>query len=232
MAALSEDHTNGPKADGLGALPGRPESALQRRGIIGGRDARLPTTAGGQTGRAREAADEFAWLIRMAAGHGSTIAELDGTGHSFGCASDAWRNTSRTWNKLAEHLGGLRCPAERAHVPADHGMVEVPIEEKIAVDTSPCHAGRGRVLGGRERAGTCMTSRARPADVLAAWVRCWERAWVVAPGLGGDSGWLVRPRQPRLRDGSGMSSPPHCFLGIVTNQAEPLESALSGMHGS
>src|ERR1017187_6046339 len=61
-------------------------------------------------------------------------AELDGTGHSFGSASDAWLYHLAHVDKLAEHLAGMLPAGVTMHVTGDHGMVDVPLAEKIDVD--------------------------------------------------------------------------------------------------
>ena len=72
--------------------------------------------------------------------------ELDSTGHVFGCASDAWRYHLGHVDKLAEQLAGALPPRTVMYVTADHGMVDVPPQDRVDADAVP------GLRGGRDAA--------------------------------------------------------------------------------
>src|SRR6516225_10773722 len=85
-------------------------------------------------------ADSLGALVAQAAGalRGTDRAlvtvyhgQLDGTGHTFGAGSDAWRFHLGHVDKLAEQLAAILPPATPLYVTADHGMVDVAPEDRI-----------------------------------------------------------------------------------------------------
>jgi hypothetical protein len=160
-------------------------------------------------------------------------AELDGTGHSFGCASDAWLYHLTHVDKLAEHLAGSLPAGATLHVTGDHGMVDVTVAEKIDVDAVPALRDGVALLGGEPRARHVYAEPGAMADVLAAWREVLGgRAWVASRDEAVADGWFG-PVNPAFleRIGDVVAAATDCGA-IVANQAEPLESALIGMHGS
>ena len=160
-------------------------------------------------------------------------AELDGTGHSFGCASEAWRYHLAHVDKLAEHLAGALPPGATMHVTGDHGMVDVTVAEKIDVDAVPGLRDGVALLGGEPRARHVYAKPGAAVDVLAAWREVLGgRAWVAARDEAISNGWFG-PVNPAFleRIGDVVAAPADSWA-LVANQAEPLESALIGMHGS
>jgi hypothetical protein len=159
--------------------------------------------------------------------------QLDSTGHVFGCSSDAWRYHLGQVDRLAEHLAGALPPGTAMYVTADHGMVDVPAQDRTDVDTAPGLRDGVALLGGDARARHVYAEPGAAADVLAAWREVLgHRAWVVERDEAIAEGWFgpVEPQLvPRIGDvvaaATGTS-------GIVATQAEPQESALFGMHGS
>jgi hypothetical protein len=159
--------------------------------------------------------------------------QLDSTGHEFGCSSDAWRYHLGQVDRLAEHLAGALPPGTAMYVTADHGMVDVAAQDKVDADTVPGLREGVALLGGDSRARHVYAEPGAAADVLAAWREVLgHRAWVVGRDEAIAEGWFgpVDPRLvPRIGDvvaaATGAS-------GIVATEAEPLESALIGLHGS
>ncbi len=218
-------------AAGLGAYR-IAASALQRTGFsvaaMRGADYRPADSLGALVAQAAIAlADSDGGLVTV------YHAELDGTGHSFGSASDAWLYHLAHVDKLAEQLAGSLPGGAVLHVTGDHGMVDVPVEEKIDVDTSPALQEGVALLGGEPRARHVYAKPGAAADVLAAWREVLGgRAWVVSRDEAIADGWFG-PVNPAFRERIGdVVAAPTDSWAIVTNQAEPLESALIGMHGS
>ncbi|HZC40803.1 MAG TPA: nucleotide pyrophosphatase/phosphodiesterase family protein [Streptosporangiaceae bacterium] len=159
--------------------------------------------------------------------------QLDSTGHAFGCRSDAWRYELGHVDKLAEQLAGSLPEATTMYVTADHGMVDVLPEDRIDADTVPGMRDGVDLLGGEPRARHVYTAAGAADDVLAAWREILsERAWVLSREEAIAAGWFG-PVDPALADRIGdVVAAPIGGLAIVASKAEPLESALIGMHGS
>ena len=160
-------------------------------------------------------------------------AELDGTGHSFGCASEAWLYHLAHVDKLAEHLAGALPAGAILHVTGDHGMVDVAVAEKIDVDAVPGLRDGVALLGGEPRARHVYAEPGAAVDVLAAWRQLLGgRAWVASRDEAIADGWFG-PVNPAFleRIGDVVAAPADSWA-LVASQAEPLESALIGMHGS
>jgi hypothetical protein len=159
--------------------------------------------------------------------------QLDSTGHVFGCSSDAWRYHLGQVDRLAEHLAGALPPGTALYVTADHGMVDVPPQDRTDADTVPGLSDGVALLGGDARSRHVYAEPGAAADVLAAWRDVLgHRAWVVSRDEAIAEGWFgpVDPRVvPRIGDVVAASTG---TSAIVATRAEPQESALIGMHGS
>jgi Type I phosphodiesterase / nucleotide pyrophosphatase len=159
--------------------------------------------------------------------------QLDSTGHVFGCSSDAWRYHLGQVDRLAEQLAGALPPGTALYVTADHGMVDVPPQDRTDADAVPGLLDGVALLGGDARSRHVYAEPGAAADVLAAWREVLgHRAWVVSRDEAIAEGWFgpVDPRVvPRIGDVVAASTG---TSAIVATQAEPLESALIGMHGS
>jgi hypothetical protein len=159
--------------------------------------------------------------------------DLDATGHAFGSASDAWRYHLGHVDKLAEQLAAALPPGTVLHVTADHGMTDVPPQDRIDVDTVPGLRAGVTLLGGEPRARHVYTEPGAADDVLAAWREVLgHRAWVVSREEAITDGWFG-PVEAKLapRIGDVVAAPTGPWAIVATN-AEPQESALIGMHGS
>jgi len=188
------------------------------------------------------AADTFGALVGEAAAAFGTSdrvlamvyhGELDATGHVFGCASDAWRYHLGHVDKLAEQLAGALPPGTALHVTADHGMVDVPLQDRIDADMVPALRAGVALLGGEPRARHVYARPGAAGDVLVAWREILgHRAWVASRDEAIADGWFG-PVDDRLapRIGDVVAAPAGPYA-VVATEAEPRESALIGMHGS
>lgn len=159
--------------------------------------------------------------------------ELDGTGHVFGCTSDAWRYHLGHVDKLAEQLASALPQGTALHVTADHGMVDVLPADRIDADSEPGLRAGVALLGGEPR---CRHVYARPgaaADVLDAWREILgPRAWVASRQEAIDEGWFGPvSERAAARIGDVVAAAAGGYA-VVATKAEPRESALAGMHGS
>jgi hypothetical protein len=159
--------------------------------------------------------------------------ELDGTGHVFGCSSDAWLYHLGHVDKLAEQLAAALPPGTVLHVTADHGMTDIPLEDRIDADAVPDLRAGVSLLGGEPRARHIYAKPGAASDVLAAWREILgHRAWVVSREEAIADGWFGQVEAglaPRIGDVVAAPAGP---WAIVATKAEPRESALIGMHGS
>jgi Type I phosphodiesterase / nucleotide pyrophosphatase len=159
--------------------------------------------------------------------------ELDATGHVFGSSSDSWRYHLGHVDKLAEQLAGALPPGTALHVTADHGMVDVPPQDRIDVDAVPGLRAGVALLGGEPRARHVYARPGAAGDVLTAWREILgHRAWVASRDEAIADGWFgpVDPLlAPRIGDVVAAPAGPSA---VVATKAEPRESALIGMHGS
>lgn len=160
-------------------------------------------------------------------------ADLDGTGHAFGCRSDAWHYHLGHVDKLAEQLAAAVPEQTAVYVTADHGMVDVGPEDRIDVDTVPGMREGVAQLGGEPRARHVYAVPGAAGDVLAAWREILgERAWVVSREEAIAAGWFG-PVDAGLAERIGdVVAAPAGSWAVVATAAEPLESSLIGMHGS
>ena len=159
--------------------------------------------------------------------------DLDNTGHVFGVGSDAWYNQLAHVDKLAEQLAGALPSGTCLYVTADHGMVDVGVEDKFDVDATPELRAGLALLGGEPRARHLYARRGAAADVLAAWRGVLgDRAWVLSREEAIKEGWFG-PVDAGMTDRIGdVEVAPAGSFAIVATKAEPRESALIGMHGS
>jgi type I phosphodiesterase/nucleotide pyrophosphatase len=159
--------------------------------------------------------------------------DLDATGHAFGCGSDAWYNQLEHVDKLAEQLASALPSGALLYVTGDHGMVDVPAAGRVDADTIAELRKGVALLGGEPRARHVYAEPGAAGDVLAAWRDVLgERARVMSRDEAITGGWFG-PVEPDVTDRIGdVVAAALGVTGIVATQAEPLESALVGMHGS
>ena len=179
----------------------------------------------GEAGNALREADE----VLVTVYHG----DLDGTGHGLGVGSDSWYYQLAHVDKLAEQIAGAMPSDSALYVTADHGMVDVPAEDRVDVDDTPDLRAGVTLLGGEPRARHVYAHPGAEADVLAAWREVLgSRAWVVSREEAIKENWFgpVDPAMiPRIGD---VVAAPTGNWGLVATETEPRESALTGMHGS
>jgi hypothetical protein len=159
--------------------------------------------------------------------------DLDGTGHACGCTSAAWRYQLAHVDKLAEQLAGALPRGTVLHVTADHGMVDVPLQERTDADQLPQLREGVAVLGGEPRARHVYAKPGAERDALAIWQETLATsAWVVGKDEAIGAGWFG-PVDSRVADRIGdVVVAARGSSAVVATVAEPRESALIGMHGS
>lgn len=160
--------------------------------------------------------------------------DLDMLGHRYGPGSLAWRLQLAQVDRLAASVAARLPPGGLLAITGDHGMVEVPASEQLDADSDPALRGGVRLLGGEVRVRHVYAEPGAQADVLAAWRdTLGERAWVVSRDEAIAAGWFgpVVTGHARARIGDVIAAL-RGQAGVVRRAAEPLESSLSGQHGS
>jgi type I phosphodiesterase/nucleotide pyrophosphatase len=109
------------------------------------------------------------------------LAELDLTGHVRGVDSGNWRAQLAVVDGIVEQLvDGLPDDAALL-VTADHGMLDVPADRRIDLDTEPELDEGIRLLAGEPRARYLHAEPGAERDLLDSWREVLgERAWVAS----------------------------------------------------
>lgn len=165
-------------------------------------------------------------------------ADVDAVGHVHGWRSNRWRRTLRTVDRELARLARLLPPESLLVVTADHGMVDVPHEDRLDLAGRPGLWPLFRVLAGEGRFAQVYCHRGTSGDqvgeltmLLSDWIG--DRAWVgtrssaIAAGMFGPIEDRVRPR---LGDIIVAGRQP--FTLVDSRTARPQVLSLVGQHGS
>jgi hypothetical protein len=159
--------------------------------------------------------------------------DLDATGHRRGCASDAWRHQLAVTDAFAVRLRQELPTTAVLLVTADHGMVDIPLEQRLEVDDLPDLLDGVTVFGGEARLRHLYCNPDRTEDLTTRWREvCADRAWVVTRDEAIDEGWFGSVDshvRSRLGDVIVASGPD---LAVVSRSRFPHEASLLGLHGS
>ncbi len=161
------------------------------------------------------------------------VGELDATGHRLGSSSWGWRRQLAIADSFAARLREA-LPARCALVvTADHGMVDVALEDRLDVDDEPELLDGISVFGGEARFRHLYCQGGAVDDVAARWrERLGADAWVVTRDEAVGEGWFgsvdsaVRPRLGDVIVASGLGT------AIVSTSRFWHETKLVGFHGS
>ncbi|MER7519671.1 nucleotide pyrophosphatase/phosphodiesterase family protein [Streptomyces sp. NPDC126499] len=177
---------------------------------------------------------------QLAAGDRSLVytyySELDGAGHRFGIASDAWRGQLMCVDRLVQRLAEQLPPRAALYVTADHGMVDIPFDEDHRIDFDEDWELRAGValLGGEGRARHVYAVPGAEADVLTCWREVLgDRFWVASRDEAIGLGWFGDRIDERVYGRIGdVVAAAEGDLALTASVNEPNESAMVGMHGS
>lgn len=155
---------------------------------------------------------------------------LDHTGHAKGTLSPAWRRRLAMIDSFLEQLRAELPDDVALLVTGDHGMIDVPINERVVIDDDPALVRGVDLVGGEARFRQLYTTE--PDAVVARWrAVLGDRAWVYPRDEAIDAGWFgsVSPLvEPRIGD---------VLVAMrgrwaAMSRSFPKEFALVGMHGS
>jgi hypothetical protein len=161
------------------------------------------------------------------------VAELDLTGHLRGIDSAAWRAQLGLIDRMVEQVvDGL--PGDAALlVTADHGMLDIPDDTRVAVEDDPELMDGVRLLAGEPRARYVHTVDGAADDVLHRWRELLgTRAWVagrdeaIASGIFGP---VAAEAVGRIGDVVALA---RGTWGLTAPRSEPGPSSLAAFHGS
>ncbi|OKH72544.1 phosphodiesterase [Mycobacterium sp. SWH-M3] len=158
--------------------------------------------------------------------------DLDLVGHLHGPGSPAWRMQLRQVDRLVESVVEALPPGAMLAVVADHGMVGV--DTVVDIDDHEPLLRNVQAVGGEARARHIYTHLGATDDVLAVWRETLaDTAWVLSRDEAIAAGWFGE----RIRDDArarigDVVAAARDRAAMVRRNAEPMESALIGQHGS
>ncbi|MCX3060583.1 alkaline phosphatase family protein [Streptomyces beihaiensis] len=177
---------------------------------------------------------------QLAAGDRSLVytyySEVDGKGHRFGVDSDPWRGQVMYVDRLAQRLAEQLPPRSALYVTADHGMVDIPFDERSRIDFDEDWELRAGValLGGEGRARHVYAVPGAQDDVLAVWREVLgEQFWIASRDEAVDAGWFGPDIDQRVYERLGdVIAAARDDVVIIASRNEPNESMMVGNHGS
>jgi hypothetical protein len=178
-----------------------------------------------------------AWVTRrLAAGERSFTyvywPELDRTGHEFGVDSAQWRAALARADELAERLVHGLVPGSTLVVTADHGMVDCPPGERIAIESSSILMNGIERIAGEPRARHLYVTAGAAGDVQAAWRHVVAgRAVVLMRSELIESG-LLGPVDPAIEDRIGDVMAIATGSAMLASAVDSTVSRLLGQHGA
>lgn len=155
---------------------------------------------------------------------------LDHTGHGKGTVSPAWRRRLSMIDSFLEQLRAELPDDVALLVTGDHGMIDVPINERVVIDDDPALVRGVDLVGGEARFRQLYTSA--PDAVASRWRTVLsDRAWVYTRDEAIDAGLfghVLDDVRPRIGDVLVAMRGSWAAL----SRTFPEEFALVGMHGS
>ncbi|MDQ1293083.1 MAG: hypothetical protein QG608_964 [Actinomycetota bacterium] len=160
--------------------------------------------------------------------------ELDKTGHVFGCESWQWGEELTQVDSQLRRLAERLPPDVLLVVTADHGMVDVPLTDRVDLAHEPELLEGVRHVGGEPRAPQLYCSPGAAEDVAAAWAGRFEDDLLVLTRAEAiERGWFgeVHERvEPRIGDVLAVARSP---LAVVdSRRTRPEVLRLIGLHGA
>ena len=158
--------------------------------------------------------------------------ELDHYGHVHGCNSADWLQQLARIDAMCERLRAALPPQVTVIITGDHGMVDIPSEQRIIAEDDPALMAGVSALAGEARFRHLYVDQEPPRRVADRWrARFGELAWVRTRDEAIDEGWFAA-MDDQLRERWG-----HVLVALrgdwaVMTSAFPREFTLIGMHGS
>lgn len=158
---------------------------------------------------------------------------LDHTGHQHGCGSAAWRTVLSAIDAEVRRLRDELPDDTTLVVTADHGMIDVPVEDRFDLDTVPTLRDDVVMIAGEARLRHVYTLDGAAASVAQRWAgHLGERASVVTREEAEAAGWfgIVDPAvRPRIGD---VLVAARDDFAVFSGVDAPQEFQMVGFHGS
>jgi Type I phosphodiesterase / nucleotide pyrophosphatase len=158
--------------------------------------------------------------------------ELDHYGHVHGCNSADWLQQLARIDAMCERLRAALPPRVTVILTGDHGMVDIPAEQRIVAEDDPALMAGVTALAGEARFRHLYVDQEPVRRVADRWrARLGDLAWVRTRDEAIDEGWFAAI-DDQLRERWG-----HVLVALrgdwaVMTSAFPREYTLIGMHGS
>jgi hypothetical protein len=158
--------------------------------------------------------------------------ELDHYGHVHGCNSVDWLQQLARADAMCERLRAALPPQVTVIVTGDHGMVDIPSDQRIIAEDDPALMAGVTALAGEARFRQLYVDQEPARRVADRWrARLGELAWVRTRDEAIDEGWFAAI-DDQLRERWG-----HVLVALrgdwaVMTSSFPREYTLIGMHGS
>ncbi|AYY13503.1 alkaline phosphatase family protein [Actinobacteria bacterium YIM 96077] len=159
--------------------------------------------------------------------------DLDMTGHVHGCGSAAWRHQLVMVDRFAEELYEALPEGTELVVTGDHGMVDVPSQDRIDVDEHPRLRDGVSLIAGEARFRHVYTIDGAADDVAAAWQEMLgeHRAAVLRRSDAIEAGWFGAVENRVLDRIGDVLVSFHGPGAVEHGSAFPMEKKLVGLHG-
>ena len=162
------------------------------------------------------------------------LGTLDATGHRRGCTSAAWAHELTHIDRVVEQIANALPAGSALVVTSDHGMVDVPFENRWDVADTPALSAGVEVVAGDLRGVHVHTRPGASADVLAAWRTTLGADFWVLPRdeaiEAGLYGPVLEHAYPRIGDVVALASDTSAV--VDSRVMSPGLLALVGLHGS
>ena len=158
--------------------------------------------------------------------------ELDHFGHVHGCGSANWLQQLARIDAMCERLRVALPPQVTLIITGDHGMVDIPSDQRIVAEDDPALMAGLSALAGEGRFRQLYVDHEPARRVADRWRdRIGDLAWVRTRDEAIDEGWFAAI-DDQLRERWG-----HVLVALrgdwaVMTSAFPREYTLIGMHGS
>src|SRR5215218_10264953 len=158
--------------------------------------------------------------------------ELDHCGHVHGCNSGNWLAQLVRIDAMCERLRAALPPEVTVIITGDHGMVDIPSDQRIVAEDDPALMAGLSALAGEGRFRQLYVDHEPARRVADRWRdRIGDLAWVRTRDEAIDEGWFAAI-DDQLRERWG-----HVLVALrgdwaVMTSAFPREYTLNGMHGS
>jgi hypothetical protein len=158
--------------------------------------------------------------------------ELDHYGHVHGCNSADWLQQLARIDAMCERLRDALPPQVTVIITGDHGMIDIPSEQRFVAEDDPALMAGVTALAGEARFRQLYVDQEAPRWVADRWrARLGELAWIRTRDEAIDEGWFAAI-DDQLRERWG-----HVLVALrgdwaVMTSAFPREYTLIGMHGS